>query len=163
MMNTEFRAHDHNEYLNAETFLQGIQVYTKIISNLANVWFHLSLLKILNKINITIYFQRFIFDSNVFDLPNIRFKLSRYDMRCYIYNLSSIIFRDKMFRDKMFRALSYLTCYRNVRRSLYLVKHCHTMLFYHTMNIIRPCTRVAYIILIHTFVYQCMKHFLLHE
>lgn len=36
MMNTEFRAHDHNEYLNAETFLKGIEVYTKVIKNLGN-------------------------------------------------------------------------------------------------------------------------------
>lgn len=37
-MNTEFRAHDHNEYLNADIYLTGIEVYTKILPRLGNVW-----------------------------------------------------------------------------------------------------------------------------
>lgn len=37
MINTEIRVHDHNEYLNADTYLKGIEVYQKIIPNLANV------------------------------------------------------------------------------------------------------------------------------
>lgn len=39
MPNTIPRLHNHDEYLNAETYLEGIQVYKKIISNLGNVWF----------------------------------------------------------------------------------------------------------------------------
>lgn len=37
-MNTIPRLHDHNEYLNAKTYLKGIEVYKKIIPNVANVW-----------------------------------------------------------------------------------------------------------------------------
>lgn len=37
MPNTIPRAHNHDEYLNANTYLEGIEVYKKIITNLANV------------------------------------------------------------------------------------------------------------------------------
>lgn len=36
--NTIPMLHDHNEYLNAAVYLKGIEIYEKIISNLANVW-----------------------------------------------------------------------------------------------------------------------------
>lgn len=37
MINTVSRAHDHNEYLNADVYLNGIEVYKKVIPNIANV------------------------------------------------------------------------------------------------------------------------------
>lgn len=37
MINTPVLLHDHNEYLNEQVFLNGIRVYEKIISSLANV------------------------------------------------------------------------------------------------------------------------------
>lgn len=37
MINTEDRAHNHNEYLNADTFLTGIEAYKQLILNLGNV------------------------------------------------------------------------------------------------------------------------------
>lgn len=36
LINTEVKMHDHNEYLNAETYLYGIEIYKKIIYNLGN-------------------------------------------------------------------------------------------------------------------------------
>jgi len=35
--NTTMRIHDHDEYLGAETYLKGIQIYKKILGNLAKV------------------------------------------------------------------------------------------------------------------------------
>jgi len=37
MNNTPMLLHDHNEYLNAGVFLKGIDIYTHLIENLANV------------------------------------------------------------------------------------------------------------------------------
>lgn len=37
MNNTPILLHDHNEYLNEDIFLRGIQIYTRIISSLASV------------------------------------------------------------------------------------------------------------------------------
>lgn len=37
MSNTIPKLHDHNEYINAATYLAGIGVYEKIILNLGNV------------------------------------------------------------------------------------------------------------------------------
>ncbi|OCT85693.1 hypothetical protein XELAEV_18023864mg [Xenopus laevis] len=37
MNNTPILLHDHNEYLNEDVFLRGIQIYTQIISSLASV------------------------------------------------------------------------------------------------------------------------------
>lgn len=37
MANTTSRFHEHNEYLNADVYLAGIDVYTKIITNLGSV------------------------------------------------------------------------------------------------------------------------------
>ncbi|XP_031625422.1 aminoacylase-1-like isoform X2 [Contarinia nasturtii] len=37
LINTIPKLHDHNEYINVETFLKGIQIYKKIIYNLGNV------------------------------------------------------------------------------------------------------------------------------
>lgn len=37
LINTVPKSHDHNEYINAETYLNGIEVYRKIVANLANV------------------------------------------------------------------------------------------------------------------------------
>jgi len=37
MNNTPVLLHDHNEYLNAGVFLKGIEIYTHLIQNLANV------------------------------------------------------------------------------------------------------------------------------
>ncbi|XP_041447275.1 aminoacylase 1, gene 1 S homeolog isoform X1 [Xenopus laevis] len=37
MNNTPILLHDHNEYLNEDVFLRGIQIYTKIIASLASV------------------------------------------------------------------------------------------------------------------------------
>lgn len=37
MNNTPVLLHDHDEWIGAETYLKGIQIYEKIISNLANV------------------------------------------------------------------------------------------------------------------------------
>lgn len=37
LMNTVAKLHDHNEYLNVSVFLNGINVYKKLISTLANV------------------------------------------------------------------------------------------------------------------------------
>jgi len=34
---TEECYHDHNEYLNRDTFLKGIEIYTKIIPSVAKV------------------------------------------------------------------------------------------------------------------------------
>ncbi|XP_026476680.1 aminoacylase-1A-like [Ctenocephalides felis] len=34
---TEYLLHDHNEYIEAETFLKGIQIFKRIIENVANV------------------------------------------------------------------------------------------------------------------------------
>lgn len=36
LVNTISRPHDHNEYLNADTYLDGIRTYVKIISSLGN-------------------------------------------------------------------------------------------------------------------------------
>lgn len=41
MTNTIPLLHDHNEYLNAVTYLKGIEIYEKIIANLASVWWKL--------------------------------------------------------------------------------------------------------------------------
>lgn len=38
MNNIPVLLHDHDEYLQADIFLAGIQIYKKIISNLANAW-----------------------------------------------------------------------------------------------------------------------------
>ncbi|XP_011686400.1 PREDICTED: aminoacylase-1 [Wasmannia auropunctata] len=37
MYNTKIALHDHNEYLNKDIFLKGIEIYTKIIPSVANV------------------------------------------------------------------------------------------------------------------------------
>lgn len=37
MNNVPVLLHDHDEYLSADTYLTGIQIYKKIISNIANV------------------------------------------------------------------------------------------------------------------------------
>lgn len=37
MNNTPVLLHDHDEFIKAETYLQGIEIYKKIIENLANV------------------------------------------------------------------------------------------------------------------------------
>jgi len=37
MNNTPMLLHDHNEFLNAGVFLKGIDIYTHLIENLANV------------------------------------------------------------------------------------------------------------------------------
>jgi len=37
MNNTPVLLHDHNEFLNASVFLRGIDIYTHLIENLANV------------------------------------------------------------------------------------------------------------------------------
>ncbi|XP_018050254.1 PREDICTED: aminoacylase-1-like isoform X1 [Atta colombica] len=37
MNNTKIRLHDHDEYLNKDIFLKGVEIYTKIISSVANV------------------------------------------------------------------------------------------------------------------------------
>lgn len=37
-VSTPLRAHDHNEYLNADVYLLGIKMYEKIIAELASVW-----------------------------------------------------------------------------------------------------------------------------
>lgn len=37
MNNIPILLHDHDEYIPAETYLTGIQIYTKIIPKLANV------------------------------------------------------------------------------------------------------------------------------
>lgn len=37
LVNTTEKAHDHDEYLNANTYLAGIGVYEKLIENLGNV------------------------------------------------------------------------------------------------------------------------------
>lgn len=39
MLDTVSKAHDHDEYLNAGVYLEGIEIYKKIIPNIANVWF----------------------------------------------------------------------------------------------------------------------------
>lgn len=38
MNNTPRLIHDHDEHLSADTFLSGIEIYRKLISELANVW-----------------------------------------------------------------------------------------------------------------------------
>lgn len=38
LLNTIPKLHDHNEYINADTYLRGIEIYEKIITNLANKW-----------------------------------------------------------------------------------------------------------------------------
>lgn len=35
--NTPVLLHDHDEYLKADTYFAGIQIYKKIIANLANI------------------------------------------------------------------------------------------------------------------------------
>lgn len=35
--NTTMRIHDHDEFLGADTYLNGIQIYKKILGNLAKV------------------------------------------------------------------------------------------------------------------------------
>lgn len=37
MNNTPILLHDNDEYLHCDTYLKGIEIYKKIISNLANV------------------------------------------------------------------------------------------------------------------------------
>lgn len=37
IVNTTLRAHDHNEYMNVEVYLFGIEVYEKLIPGLGNV------------------------------------------------------------------------------------------------------------------------------
>lgn len=37
MINTPKRIHDHDEFLSADTFLRGIEIYEKLIPKLANV------------------------------------------------------------------------------------------------------------------------------
>jgi len=37
MNNTPVLLHDHNEYLNANVFLKGIDIYCQLIQNLASV------------------------------------------------------------------------------------------------------------------------------
>jgi len=37
MNNTPILLHDHNEFLNADVFLRGIDIYRHLIENLANV------------------------------------------------------------------------------------------------------------------------------
>lgn len=37
LVNTVGKAHDHDEYLNANVYLAGIEVYKRLITNLANV------------------------------------------------------------------------------------------------------------------------------
>ena len=37
MINTPVLLHDHNEYLDESVFLRGVQIYEKLIPNLANV------------------------------------------------------------------------------------------------------------------------------
>lgn len=37
MNNTPVLLHDHDEFIKAETFLRGISIYEKLISNIANV------------------------------------------------------------------------------------------------------------------------------
>ena len=37
MNNTPVLLHDHDEFIKADTYLQGIEIYKKIIENLANV------------------------------------------------------------------------------------------------------------------------------
>ena len=38
MPNTPVLLHDHNEFLNEEVFLKGIEIFVDIIENVANVW-----------------------------------------------------------------------------------------------------------------------------
>ena len=37
MINTPVLLHDHNEYLEESVFLRGVEIYTKLIKNLASV------------------------------------------------------------------------------------------------------------------------------
>ena len=37
MNNTPVLLHDHNEYLDESVFLRGVEIYEKLIPNLANV------------------------------------------------------------------------------------------------------------------------------
>lgn len=37
MPETPFLLHDHNEFVNAQTFLNGIELYKELISAIANV------------------------------------------------------------------------------------------------------------------------------
>jgi len=37
MNNTPVLLHDHNEFINASVFLKGIEIYTRLIENLANI------------------------------------------------------------------------------------------------------------------------------
>lgn len=36
MNNTPVLLHDHDEFIHAETYLRGIEIYKKVIANLAN-------------------------------------------------------------------------------------------------------------------------------
>lgn len=38
MNNTPVLLHDNDEYISAETYLKGIDIYRKIIPSIANVW-----------------------------------------------------------------------------------------------------------------------------
>lgn len=37
LFNTTPKLHDHNEYINAQVYLNGIEIYKEIITNIANV------------------------------------------------------------------------------------------------------------------------------
>jgi len=37
MNNTPVLLHDHDEFINADTYLKGVEIYQKIIENLTNV------------------------------------------------------------------------------------------------------------------------------
>lgn len=39
MNHTPVLLHDHNEFLKAEIFLKGIDIYVKLIESVANSWF----------------------------------------------------------------------------------------------------------------------------
>lgn len=51
LLNTTYRFHDHNEYVNADVYLKGIEIYEKIIPSIANVWYPTFSIYLKNKIN----------------------------------------------------------------------------------------------------------------
>lgn len=38
MNNTPVLLHDHDEFISAEVYLRGIEIYKQLIKNIANVW-----------------------------------------------------------------------------------------------------------------------------
>lgn len=73
MNHTPILLHDHDEFLNADIFLKGIDIYTKLIPAVANVWHHRNMRVIRNVynfimisikvivINVEIFLDRFIY------------------------------------------------------------------------------------------------------